>query len=477
VVAYALTLSTPPEMIAAGQALFEANCLECHQPPLDAARLAGLTTAAMYKTVTNGVDKMPAYSNLSEAERWQVTAYMRSLTFSSESAASATAIPATEAAPTLEAITPLSPTAPISGTIAGMITHAAGGTTPAGLPVTLYAIDNTGTSPQIAYTLTAVTDEEGAFGFTNVDLGQGQLFGAGLEYQGALYGSRIATVVSDTVSLDLSIEIYDSTTDTSGLVAERVHFIFTFDQPGQASVMEIYAISNPTDKTVVSSVPGGPVAVFTLPAGAANLTLQDGQLGGRYQMVPGGFADTEAIYPGSGDYQVAFSYTLPYEGKLDFVQSVALNTAATTVLVPNGSVTVQGLQDAGLYEGTDYHRYDSGAINPGGEIRFTVRGTPGQGQNPLASLTIDRQNLMIGLGSLGLVLVALGVWLYQRNKSQPVEAPGDEGEASEAEEDGDTLMDAILALDDQYQAGQIPEEAYRSRRAELKARLRALLGS
>jgi hypothetical protein len=33
-------------------------------------------------------------------------------------------------------------------------------------------------------------------------------------------------------------------------------------------------------------------------------------------------------------------------------------------------------------------------------------------------------------------------------------------------------MDAIIALDDMYQAGELPEEAYRERRAELKARLR-----
>jgi hypothetical protein len=38
-------------------------------------------------------------------------------------------------------------------------------------------------------------------------------------------------------------------------------------------------------------------------------------------------------------------------------------------------------------------------------------------------------------------------------------------------------MDAILALDDLYQDGQLPEEAYTRRRAELKARLAELKGS
>jgi hypothetical protein len=36
-------------------------------------------------------------------------------------------------------------------------------------------------------------------------------------------------------------------------------------------------------------------------------------------------------------------------------------------------------------------------------------------------------------------------------------------------------MDAILALDDLYQAGKLPEEAYRQRRAELKARLKEIV--
>jgi hypothetical protein len=41
-------------------------------------------------------------------------------------------------------------------------------------------------------------------------------------------------------------------------------------------------------------------------------------------------------------------------------------------------------------------------------------------------------------------------------------------------EDEETLMDAILALDDQYHAGNLPEEAYLERRAVLKEKLRKI---
>jgi hypothetical protein len=42
-------------------------------------------------------------------------------------------------------------------------------------------------------------------------------------------------------------------------------------------------------------------------------------------------------------------------------------------------------------------------------------------------------------------------------------------------ESAESLMDAIIALDDLYRSGQLPEEAYQQRRAELKAKLKELL--
>jgi len=39
------------------------------------------------------------------------------------------------------------------------------------------------------------------------------------------------------------------------------------------------------------------------------------------------------------------------------------------------------------------------------------------------------------------------------------------------------LMDAIIALDELYQAGELPEAAYLERREELKARLKEMARS
>ena len=46
-----------------------------------------------------------------------------------------------------------------------------------------------------------------------------------------------------------------------------------------------------------------------------------------------------------------------------------------------------------------------------------------------------------------------------------------------AEETPESLMDAMIALDDLYKSGELLQEAYQQRRAALKARLEFLLSA
>ena len=89
--------------------------------------------------------------------------------------------------------------------------------------------------------------------------------------------------------------------------------------------------------------------------------------------------------------------------------------------------------------------------------------------------------LIIGLAAFGLALIVAGVWISRRNRLAATENEAEmvEDEDSDLDEaetgtpvDAETLMDDIIALDDLYQAGELPEAAYRERRAELKEKLR-----
>ena len=88
---------------------------------------------------------------------------------------------------------------------------------------------------------------------------------------------------------------------------------------------------------------------------------------------------------------------------------------------------------------------------------------------------------MIGLAALGLVLIGAGIWLYlrsQRDYDEDDFIDGDDEKTTSVNDipdDPEALMDAIIALDDLYQAGELPEEAYRKRRGVLKEGLREML--
>jgi hypothetical protein len=168
---------------------------------------------------------------------------------------------------------------------------------------------------------------------------------------------------------------------------------------------------------------------------------------------------------------------MPFDRKLDLVSNVTMDTEAVVILVPEQSINVKGngIEDAGQrdVQGTPYHMYNGGALKAGNQLSLTITGHP-IGTNPTLSF-VANQNLVIGLGALGLALVLAGVWMYTRNRMDRNQSSSEVHSSPVVEENAETVMDAILALDDLFQEGELPEEAYLERRGELKSRLKDLM--
>jgi hypothetical protein len=359
------------------------------------------------------------------------------------------------------------------GIVTGSVTNASGGTVPADLTLTLHGFDNM----QMAITQTTTTNADGSFVFKDVALQPGRAFIIITEYGNTVYNTDIGQMEAGQNTLNLPLEIYETTTDTSAIIADRLHMFFEFVDSSTVRVVELYVISNLTDKTLVAAEKGQPVVRFTLPQGAENLEFQDGVLGQRYVKTEDGFGDTVAVPPGQGQYEVLYAYTMPYDRKLELDERVNLPVEAVVILVPEGGVKIKSdmLADSGTQDvqGAKYRLLKGASLQPGDRLRMSITGQPTAGQPTLP--TGSSTNLMIGLAVFGVALVVAGVWLWRRTRlSEEDEEPEDETPSSEIEptaESVETLMDAIIALDDLYGAGQLPEDAYLKRRAELKARL------
>ncbi len=500
VIAYVYRLGMSQDALEKGQILFEENCARCHGETgkgdgVDAASLAtkpkDLTrqdylsqksSLDLVETVKSGVaPAMPAFTGkISEGDLLYLADYLRSLSFvPSESLAQAEALTPTAVPDTLEVSSTLTSSETISPglttvTVQGSVLDGKGVPMPAGTIITLHIFDQM----QNVVTQTMGLAEDGSFGFENVPASEGHAYLTTVKYQAVVYSSDIGQP-QGSPTIDLPIQVYESTPANDTLNVDRLHIFFDLADPQMMRVVELYVISNNGDKTVAPAETGKPNLAFTLPQGATNLEFQDGVLGERFVKTENGFADTVPIRPGSGSYQVIFSYLLPYAGSLKVEHPIDLPTSAVVVLVPAETLQLngQGLVDAGVrdVQNTKYQMYNSSNLTPGNPLSLEVSEKSVSLTDRLA--LSSKSNLMIGIGALGLVLIFLGVWMYFRNRPTNAEDEDDEeeGTAPSKEESAEMVMDAILALDDMYKEGKLSEQAYQQRRAELKERLKDLM--
>jgi mono/diheme cytochrome c family protein len=482
VVAYALSLHTTPELILRGQSVFETNCTDC---ALDffqnQTAMSALSADDLVLALKSGSDKVAALKgNLSDDDLYAAAAYLRTLTFAAptptpEAAAATPTVASAEATASLSAETPIAEGTPLATStslpvtpeaVGGKVTGSISGADVAGLAVTLRGFDHAADAggPQETVTLTGVTDAKGNFVFDGLEMPENRIYVADVLYQGVTYSSEFATATTGVSELAIPpLKVYETITDYSTLVFDQVHFFFDIAD-GTAQVIGVYTFSNTSGKTIlVKSTTDVPF--LKAPAGAENPGFDMTQDSAPLLAAEGGFA----IPPSETPYGLVTFYTLPYDKKAQVAQPFAVPASSVLVLVPEG-VKLKSDQltegETQNFQGTNYRQYLGGAIKSGGTLTLSLSGTP----KAAGTASNSKQNLLIGVGVLGSVLILAGVWMYLRDRNRPAEELEEEDEDEfDTEEE---ILDAIIALDDLHRAGKIPDEAYQSRRAELKERLK-----
>ncbi len=516
VVSYTLSLHTTAEQVAQGKSLFEANCPDCAAKFADLKTMAALSEADLVHIIKNGNSDIPAFgSKLTDDEAWAVAAYLRTLTFAAPPPPTATPVPATATLVAAGSATPSTSTTPVAaesgtpsaaempvagtpqtqvptkaatgtavsgtpaallGTVNGTVATKSGTPLPDGLKVTLHGFDHAQdqtTGPQEVLTLDGAVQKDGSFAFGNVEMPTNRIFIADVSYQGISYQSGMGTADGKVTQLTLPVvTLYESTTDFSSIKFDQVHVAFDFGQANSVQVFEIYSFTNSSDKSIVITTDGSSIPFIKTPADAQSLGFQIGQNSAPLVSASNGFA----MPPSTTPYSIIAYYNLPYDSqKTPATLSLVAPATSALFLVPEG-IKLQSSQvsDTGVQQisNTNYETFTAADLKAGDTITYTLSGTPSGATSSPSSAT-SNQTLIFGAGALGLVLIALGVWMYVRDRNRPQET--DEEAKSEDEfEDADSLMDAIIALDDLHRAGKLSDEAYRARRDELKEKLKKM---
>ena len=500
VVAYALTLHTTNEQLELGKTLFEENCADCGEAFTNLQMMSALSEDDLVKFIREGNGNFPAFgSGFSDEEAYAVAAYIRTMTFAAPSAPVAAAatetLVATEAAVTPAEGTPSAEGTATDGTpqaevtpdpqgtatevaaipsmVKGQIDNRTGADLPAGLKITLRGFDH-GADPNAGPTeflnVQGEVNPDGSYAF-EAELVESQIYLTEVEIGGMSYQSEFAVVPAGASELVLEpIVVYPTTEDLSVLKVEELQVFFDLASE-EAQIFAVYFVTNTSEKTVLVPMSDGQnIPFISFPEGATGLGFETTDNSAPFVSTANGFA----MPPSEEPYGLIAFASIPKAKEISIKQTALLPINSISLFLPEG-VEAQGttLTDNGVQnlQGANFHVYNAAAVEKDGALEFTLSGEP---TTVTESPDITQnQYVLIGVGAFGLTLILAGVWMYlrDRNKNEEDDEEGDDEEDDQFD-DTESVMDAIIALDDLHRAGKINDEAYKKRRDELTEALK-----
>jgi 5-hydroxyisourate hydrolase-like protein (transthyretin family) len=375
---------------------------------------------------------------------------------------------------------------------------------------------------------TVTTDAQGSFSFSNLSTDKTINYAVFTRYQGAQYLSSVITL-NNNPTQQVNLTVYEATQSADKLAIVNATALFHEpDIPNKTiTVSEAFSFKNLDTHTYVGALnaeqKSKPNALlFSLPADVKNINLQQGFAGYNVIQVDRGFATDAALLPGNSDF--AFSFDMPYTASTyDFSYETFLPTVSLSFFVPPDiHASSQVLASQGIVNNRDdnerpYNLLTATALPSQKKVDLHLEGL--LTQLPSGSATSFNPLLvwlimagLVILATLGIVWFVVGSRQGQAQGAAPTSAKNARGQgqaqgitsmdskdargkessakrspqkgaadsaknpaASTTKDREQALLDALLKLDQDYEAGRLSKEVYEERRGKTKARLRSIL--
>jgi hypothetical protein len=353
-----------------------------------------------------------------------------------------------------------------TGRIEGVAVHGASGEPQQGVEVTLSVASR---NERGIESETVTTGPDGAYVFDDLPTGNDRIYAIDAVYDGGLFPGRPLTLPDDTTEdpvIESRIRVWETTNDPSVIAIAR-HSIVLVPGEGRVAVIESVTVENSSERAYIGR---GDAETEGSLRRTLGLSLPPGAVQGGVSVVEStldipelvrsefGVALTVAIPP--GESRVAVSYGVGgIVGTYDLARRALYPTARVTVLAAD-PFTVEGPRlergDEVELSGATYSQWESTAgIAAGDPIAITATAEAGAAPALIAGAAL------VILLSLGLSAIAL---VRRRRMRAATPAPAEPATRDE-------LIEAIAALDLGFESGEISNEEWRARRAELKEEL------
>lgn len=344
--------------------------------------------------------------------------------------------------------------------------------------------------------ITLTTDAQGRYSFNALQSDASAQYAIYTLYQGAQYVTDLIDL-SKNANQQVNLTVYDATTSTTNLAVVQATVLLSKPNPqtGLLSVSEDFFFENLSETTYVGSLDasqGKPNALlFALPANARFLTLNTGFDGYRAIQVNTGFASNAAVPPGTSRF--SFSFQVPYSGSsYHFSYTPVYPTVTFSLLTPLDLLTTPyrlSAQGSKNTQSGTYQLFTTQTIRGNQSVQADLIGlptptksaTPQQTQAPVNPAMLWLVALLILL----LALAGIGGYLYNTRRRQAArtiyKASARKSSAptaskkSTAPASKEDLLQELLELDKDYEAGKLKKAAYQDQRARIKGRLRNLM--
>jgi mono/diheme cytochrome c family protein len=267
-----------------------------------------------------------------------------------------------------------------------------------------------------------------------------------------IYGSEY----SSAATAHLLLQVYDASTDINLLRGEQTHVMLEFNGDESVRVVEYVMISNHSSYVVVPQNETTPLLKFALPLAAQEVDLSNSTDAAYLKITDGGFGDWQSIAPGAS-HQVVFEYKLPFKGDDTLLFSFPVATTSVLVMVQDNSnqITCKGPQHLNQrsVEGGTLDIFSAVNLAAGNQLLLHCYNT-----SQMVPEIAGGAALLFGL------LVVVLIVISKKKQNQLLKKEQDRKRQN-------TILDAIIVLDDSYKAGDLPKAAYEAKRAELVKQL------
>lgn len=316
------------------------------------------------------------------------------------------------------------------------------------------------------------TDRQGRFRFEGVPSGADLRYRVTVRYQGAEY-TEGSVSPADAGVRDLVIPVWDGIADASKIEVARHHIVVEAGAEG-LRVQEFLAVRNVGNRTYVGTRPVADdrkaTLQFSLPRGYAAVQYTEGLMECCVVPTEQGFVDTMDVKPGTRE--LTFTYHLKPAAdrytllrRLDYpTEEVDLFITPATLRVSSETLTDRGTISG---QGPQYLRWGRARLEGGSLLAVELAGLPGP-KFPWRALAYAAVVCLI-VGGFAYPFIRRR-WRTSSARTPPAPsqvAPSRvEMELRKAE-----LVAGLAAIDEQHEAGRIPEPDYQRLRAAKKATL------